>query len=180
MTGSISGVEDRRPVCLGRASVSLAELNVQAGSPNAGVRRGRLTSLPSSPAEGITAMRPSATDCTLASCGGFRLEQNRINIRKVAEFKSRDFLSDETLDCLERRQFFPIHQSECIANVLRAPGATDAVHVIFRMLGHVVVDDVTDAGDVETTGRDVGRDHDFIFAALESFERLDPFALSPI
>src|SRR5438067_9955213 len=33
----------------------------------------------------------------------------------------------ETLDCLERRQFFAVHQGEGIANILRAPGAADAV-----------------------------------------------------
>ena len=39
---------------------------------------------------------------------------------------------------------------------------------------------MTDAGDVESARGDIGRDHDFVFAALESFERLDPLALSAI
>ena len=61
-----------------------------------------------------------------------------------------------------------------------AAGAPDAVHVIFRMLRHIVIDNVTDAGDVESARGDIGRDHDFVFAALESFERLDSLALSAI
>ena len=44
-----------------------------------------------------------------------------------------------------------------------ARGAADAVHVAFRNVGQVEVDDVADAFDVDAAGGDVGRD-----------ERLDP------
>ena len=80
----------------------------------------------------------------------------------------------------KRRQFFAVHQGESVADVLGAAGAADPVHVIFRMLRHVVIDDVTDAGDVDPARGDVGRDHDFVFAALETFERLDAFALGAV
>src|SRR4029077_8287803 len=52
--------------------------------------------------------------------------------------------------------------------------------VILGMLGDVVIDDMTYAGDVESARGDVGRDHHFVFAALESFERFDALALSPV
>ena len=48
------------------------------------------------------------------------------------------------------------------------------------MLRHVVVDDVADAGDVDAARGDIGRDHDFIFAALETLERFHALALGPI
>ncbi len=48
------------------------------------------------------------------------------------------------------------------------------------MLGHIVIDDVTHPGDVESARRNVSRNHHFVFAALESFKRFDPFALGAI
>ena len=48
------------------------------------------------------------------------------------------------------------------------------------MLGHVVIDDVAHPGNIEPTRSDVGRDHDFVFAAFKPFERFDAFALSAI
>ena len=83
-------------------------------------------------------------------------------------------------DCLQGRQFPTARERERVANVLRAAGASDPVHVIFRMLGHIVIDDVTDSCDVEAARRDVGRYHHFILAALESLQRFDALTLCPI
>ena len=52
--------------------------------------------------------------------------------------------------------------------------------IIFRMLRHIVIDDVTDTRDIEPARGDIGRDHDFVFAALESIERLNAFALRAV
>ena len=52
--------------------------------------------------------------------------------------------------------------------------------IIFRMLRDVVIDDVAHAGDIDAARGDIGRHHDLVFAALESFERLDPLALRPV
>ena len=52
--------------------------------------------------------------------------------------------------------------------------------IIFRMLGHIVIDHVTDTGDIETARGDVGRDHDFVFPALESLERFNAFTLGAV
>ena len=45
---------------------------------------------------------------------------------------------------------------------------------------HVVVNDMTDTGDVEPARGNVGRHHYFVFAALKTFERFDPLPLSAI
>ncbi len=52
--------------------------------------------------------------------------------------------------------------------------------IIFRMLRHVIVNDMADAGDVETARRDVGRDHHFVFATLKTFQRFHALALRAI
>ncbi len=48
------------------------------------------------------------------------------------------------------------------------------------MLRHVVIDDVTDARNVDPARRDVRRDHDLVLAALETLERFDALALRPV
>ena len=83
-------------------------------------------------------------------------------------------------DGLQRGDFLAVHKCERVADILGATGASDAMHVIFRMLRHVVIDDVTYTGDVKAARRDVGGDHHFVFAALESFERFDALALGAI
>src|SRR5438067_12225100 len=97
------------------------------------------------PAEGIAAMRPTAADRALTAGGRFGLEERRIEIREALQFQARDFLSHEALDRVERCQLFAVHQGESVADILGAAGPANPVHVVFGMLGHIVIDDVTDA-----------------------------------
>jgi hypothetical protein len=54
------------------------------------------------------------------------------------------------------------------------------VDVVLGVLGHVVVDDVRDAGHVDAAGRDVGRHHDLVAAAPEALERLHALVLRAV
>ena len=83
-------------------------------------------------------------------------------------------------DCLQRLQLLAAHECERVTDILRASGATDPVHIILRMLGHIVIDHVTHTGDVEPPRCNIGRHHHFVFAALESFECFDSFPLRPV
>ena len=83
-------------------------------------------------------------------------------------------------DRIQGRDLVAAHERERVADVLRAPCASYAMHIIFRMLGHIVINDVAYPGDVEAAGCNVGGNHHFVFAALESLERFDPFALCAI
>ena len=89
-------------------------------------------------------------------------------------------MADETLDRLQRGDFLAVHEREGVADILRTTGAADAMHVIFGMLRHIVINDVTDTGDIETARGDVGCDHHFVLATLETFQRFDALALSAI
>ena len=81
------------------------------------------------------------------------LEEHGVKIRKIFQLQPRNFLSDKSFDRLQRGQFLAVHQGERVADILRAASAADAMHVIFRMLRHIVIDDVTHAGDVESRAR---------------------------
>src|SRR5437879_7149392 len=133
-----------------------------------------------SASERITAMSAPAADGAPACRSGFRFEKDRVKIRKVFQFKSRNFSADETLDFMEPGNFLAVHKRERVAHILGAAGPADAMDVIFWVLRHIIVNDVADAGDVETARRDVGRDHHFVFATLETLERFDALALCAI
>src|ERR1700674_1097731 len=120
--------------------------------------------LPPAPAEGITAMGPATADGGLAAIARFGLGEGVVGIRKDIRFQACNFLPHETLDRMQRSELFSVHQSKRVADILGATGPADAVHVIFRMLRHIVIDDVTHAGDVDPARRDVCRHHDLVFA----------------
>src|SRR2546423_1210000 len=122
-------------------------------------------------------MGSAPADGALAARGRFRFEEGGVEIWETVQFQPRNLLSHKPLDRVEGGQFFSVHQSESVADILGAAGPADSVDIVFGMLRNVVVNDVTDSGNIDSAGRDIGRDHDFIFAALETFQGLDPLAL---
>src|SRR5437773_8923199 len=66
------------------------------------------------------------------------------------------------------------------AGLARAPGAADAVGERLRVLGQVVVHDVTDVLDVQAARGEVRRDEDLDLPALELVERALAFALGHV
>ena len=125
-------------------------------------------------------MGATAADGAFAAGDDFRFKQHGVNIWKVLQLQPRNFLSNEMLNRLQGGQFFAVHQGESVTDVLGATSSSNAMDVIFRMLRDIVIDNVTDAGDVESSRGDIGCDHHFVFAALESFERFDPLTLGAI
>jgi hypothetical protein len=53
---------------------------------------------------------------------------------------------------------------------LHPAGAPDPMHIVFRRVGQVVIDDMADMGHVKTPGRDVGRNENLIPSATEPFQ----------
>ena len=72
------------------------------------------------------------------------------------------------------------HERERVAHVLRTSRPPNPVNIILRMLRHVVIDYMTHARDVQPARRDIGRNHHFVFSALEALQRLDALTLRPI
>ena len=83
-------------------------------------------------------------------------------------------------DRLQGRHFVTAHERKRVADILGAARSPDSMDVIFRVLGHIVIDHVTYARDIQSARRNIGRNHHFVFAALESLQRLDAFSLRPI
>ena len=143
-----------------------------------GVKKQSPLAAPSS--KRVSAMGATAADGAFATSDDLRFKQHCVNVRKVLQLQPRNFLSNEMLNRLQRGQLLAVHQGESVADVLGATSPSNAMDIILRMLRHIIIDDVTDAGNIESARGDIGRDHHLVFSALESFERLDPFALGAI
>src|SRR3954468_9167043 len=70
------------------------------------------------------------------------------------QLQLRYFLSDESLDRTNIVGLIRGGERERIADGHRAPRASNAMHVILRVGGNVVVDHVRDAGDVNAARSD--------------------------
>src|SRR5947207_1813106 len=77
---------------------------------------------------------------------------------------------DQLLDVAQERQLVVRAQRDGDAVGAGARGAADAVHVAFRDVGQVEVDDVADALDVDAAGGDVGRHQRPDPAVAEAFQ----------
>jgi hypothetical protein len=72
----------------------------------------------------------------------------------------RQRTSDQPFDAPEEREFFRLAERNGDAR-LGSPGCpANAVNVVLRVPGQLIVDDVGDAVDVDTASYDVGGDHD--------------------
>ena len=81
-------------------------------------------------------------------------------------------LRGELLDGVHEAFFVHADEADGLAAGASAPGAPDAVHVVFGDVGNVKVDDVGQVADVDAARGDVGGDEGDEAAALEVGERL--------
>ena len=70
-------------------------------SPYRRIAFGAAQCLTTTPAEGIAAMSAAAANGALAAGGGFRLEEDGVDVGKILQLQTRNFLPDETLDRLQ-------------------------------------------------------------------------------
>ena len=94
-------------------------------------------------------MSATAADRSLAA-RLFRFKQRRVQVGKIFQFQPWNFLADEMFDRIQGRDLVAAHERERVADVLRAPCTSYAMHLIFGMLGHIVINDVTYSGDVQS------------------------------
>src|SRR5262249_51017960 len=82
----------------------------------------------------------------------------------------RDGQADQLLDGAQVGDFLAVDERDRDAGGPGARGAADPMHVGLGLVWHVVVDDVTDALDVDAARRDVGRDEGADLAGAELAE----------
>ena len=75
---------------------------------------------------------------------------------------------------------FSVNQRERISCCLGTRGAPDPVDIIFRGIGNIKIDNVTDIFNIDPAGGDVGGDHDLIASPAELLEGMKPLALTAV
>src|SRR5436189_5610742 len=97
--------------------------------------------------KGIPAMGATAADGPFAADRRFRFKEGGVEVGKILQLQSWNFLTDEMFDCLQCRHFLAVHQGEGVADILGAPSPANAMEIIFRMFRYRIIDDVTDCSD---------------------------------
>ena len=112
------------------------------------------------------------------SCLNIRLRLNRC-LKTAVRFQWV-MLAGERLDPFE---VLPVgrankcHRVSCCTCPSRSPNAVD---IVFSILRNVIVDDMRNAVDINSTRSDVGRDKNSVTSLLESIESSLALSLSPV
>ena len=80
----------------------------------------------------------------------------------------------QALDGFEIGPFARIAKRDGIPSGARTRGAADAVHIAFRFVRQLIIDDVRDPRYVDAPRGDIGGDEDTCTAAAECVERTHP------
>jgi len=133
-------------------------------SPGTGWGRFSVCGLPSDPGNAF-----------LGWINSYRLGQHFI-----VRFNAVQFPSHERLDRGDVKGVALVGKADGGAAGTRPAGASDAMHVIFGIMGQREVDDVIHPLNVNTTAGHVRSDHDPDFSALEIIEPVNPASLGDI
>jgi hypothetical protein len=63
------------------------------------------------------------------------------------------------------------HKGKRISVFVNSSGTADPVDIVIRTCGHIVIDDVGNAQDIDTAGGDIGRHQNLDRAVTETFQR---------
>lgn len=103
------------------------------------------------------------------------IEQSRVSVREGRQFFAFNALADEGFDGFGEVEFIRCQESKGFACGFCSTRSADAVDIVLRVFRHTVIDDVSDARDVNATSGDIRCDEKFEGAfseALESFHAL--------
>ena len=101
-------------------------------------------------------------------------------IIKAFRLLSHDPATDKPFKRAQRSLIFRRNKTDRIADGMRAAGASDAMHVIFRVHREIVIHHVRNPIDVDATSGDVGRDQNADGSGLEILQRAQPLILRSI
>ena len=73
---------------------------------------------------------------------------------------NRYFFTDQLLDIFQIRNLFHIAKGKSDPATAGTTGTADTVHIGFRYIRQIIVDDMRKMVDIDTAGGDIGRDQD--------------------
>ena len=92
----------------------------------------------------------------------------------------RNLLLYKPLDIHDVALLVRRRERDGLSHLARAAGSSDAVDVIRRLLGKVIVDNKADVFDVDTSSSDVRRYEYLVFMLFETVESFTPLAQATV
>ena len=87
---------------------------------------------------------------------------------------------DQFFDALEAVAVFPVDEGEGHSGGISPAGTPNAVHIVFRIAGHIKIDDCVDSFDIDTPGKHIGSYDDRGGATFEGVKLSYPFVLGEV
>ena len=86
-------------------------------------------------------------------------------------------MSDKLFDIGQRKYEFLTGKTNGIALSAKAGSTTDTVDIVFGVLRQIVIEYMTDVGDMQAAGGNIGGDQYRQFTLLETLQQADAFRL---
>ena len=99
--------------------------------------------------------------------------------RGTASGRTGNRMPQQSLDGLQRPEVFRRHETRGRPDGFHPRRAADSMHIVFRNIGQVIVDHMTDIGDIEPSGRDIRGHQNPESPPTKSFERVSPLGQTP-
>ena len=106
--------------------------------------------------------------------------RRRMVVVEIWKCLTLEWMSHDALKAADHVIVFRGDQGERVTGALGASSAADTVDVGVGSIGHIVVDDVRDAVDIQAAGGDVGGDHNAEVSGLEAVQSLLTLSLSAV
>ena len=106
---------------------------------------------------------------------GLVFQKGGVSVVEAFQLFAGNGLADEVFHGGGKVHFIRRHDREGVPRGFGTARTADAVYVVFRVFRNAVVDDVGNAADVNPARGHVRSHQNFVFAGLESLERLHAF-----
>jgi hypothetical protein len=89
-------------------------------------------------------------------------------------------MAQQAFNVLKLLMILPGHKTRSPPGGLHSSRSSDAVHIIFRTVGQIEIDDMADVRHVDSAGGNIGRHQDAKGASLKPFQGRPPLGQTAI
>ena len=92
----------------------------------------------------------------------------RSDVGKAGTFHGSKIATNEFFNPTKVAELIPRDEGNSISSCLGPAGSANAMNVVFREGWDIKVEDVRDAGDIDSAGGDISSNHNAVFSAFEA------------
>jgi hypothetical protein len=101
----------------------------------------------------------------------------RFDVSKAGTFHGSKFTSYEFFNPVKLPVLIAGNKGNCVTRGFGPACPADAMNVVFGEGRDIEIDDVRDAGDIDSSGGDIGCNHNAVFSAFEAIHCVLSLAL---